>query len=87
MIVLLTSNVSLQVERAHYSFTFLSPIFMVGQSSALFSAITYKSSSEMKNLDRTEAKHLMINRLTHIQYLAKQKKFDLTQALIDRNYV
>ena len=41
----------------------------------------------MTNLDRTEAKQLMIKRLTHIQSLAKQKKYAEIEALVNNHYV
>jgi hypothetical protein len=41
----------------------------------------------MTKLDRTEAKQLMIKCLTHIQSLAKQKKYAEIEALINNRYV
>jgi len=41
----------------------------------------------MTKLNQTEAKQLMIKRLTHIQSLAKQKKYAQIEALIKNRYV
>lgn len=38
-------------------------------------------------MTQSDAKKLVIKRLTHIQNLAKQKKFTEIEALINNNYV
>jgi hypothetical protein len=64
----------------------LSTTLEVFQSPALFSIFSVLS-PEMIKLDRTEAKQLMIKRFTHIQSLAKQKKYAEIEALVNNNYV
>jgi hypothetical protein len=45
------------------------------------------SSSEGIELNRYEDRKLVITRLTHIQNLAKEKRFDEIQTLLKEKYV
>ena len=65
----------------------LSPTLEVFQSPALFSFFHKVLSPEMTKLNQTEAKQLMIKRLTHIQSLAKQNRFNEIQELLNSKYV
>jgi hypothetical protein len=70
------------------SFTGVSPLFSKSFCHhPYFQIKLYDVFSEMTKLEQTENKRLIIKRLTHIQNLAKKKKFAEIEALINDRYV
>jgi hypothetical protein len=70
----------------HFQSTLCSVLSRLNRSFILCSSQQANLSGGTK-MTRAERKQMMIKRLTHIQNLAKQKKFSEIENLINNNYV